>query len=350
MRNLLALLVLAACSAAPDVPTTGKILSGDASFDSSIAGTPDALPPDTANLADVGAPGDGAADTAPDAAAAAPLAVLTLDPKTLTFFGLPINSIRFAVAGLDPIAHACVSLIFDYSNTGAYYGSHCDDFHGGFPYVIVDMNTDGPCQAWTYGGPGAVKSAKGCVDFAMLGHADRDLGDLEVQVDTPSFTGLVRVDNRTATTPNPISFVLNYVSDVPENVYVQQFGEHGAPDWVRIRKDGKPVVAFDRCDTPTCDSPGTICASVEHRIVNFTQNANKGNVALTWDGRLRTLDTAKGCMVATPAPAGNYTATFCFGSQVMATGSVGDVVSPTCFDKPFTLPQKAVVYTVNAGG
>ena len=93
-----------------------------------------------------------------------------------------------------------------------------------------------------------------------------------------------------------------------------------------------------------------MCASLNHQILNITNKSAKGSAALTWDGNLHSLDASKGCMVATPAPAGNYTATFCFGSQVQATGNQGDVVSPECHDVGFTLPQKKVVYVVNAGG
>ena len=353
MRNLVFLLVFTACSSSPGARAAGTI--ADATLDTLSADTPDAAPSDTVapvdTAVDTMAAGDATptTDTAAGDVAAAPK-VLTLDPKTLTFFSLPINSLRMAVAGLDPVAHACVSLIFDFSNTGASNAAHCDDFHASFPYALVKMGTDGPCKDWQYGAPDSVISTKGCVDFAMFGHADRDLADLEVQVATPDFTGLVRVDNRTTTTPNPVSFVLNYLSDVPEYIFIQQFGDHGAPAWVQISKDGAPVIAFDRCDTVTCDLPGAICASVAHQVIDIMHNSAKGSAALTWDGRLRTLDAAKGCMAATPAPPGNYTATFCFGSQVKGEAGFGDVLTPECHDVPFTLSQKTVVYTVNAGG
>ena len=91
---------------------------------------------------------------------------LVLDPDSLTFFYLPIDSIRFAVSGHDPEAQVCVTLVWDFSNTGREPGAFCDDFGPGFPYAIVVPDTDGPCGAWDYAETHPVLNAEGCLDMA----------------------------------------------------------------------------------------------------------------------------------------------------------------------------------------
>src|SRR5262249_30139147 len=70
---------------------------------------------------------------------------LTLDPASIAFFGLPINSIRFGISGRDPNRGLCATIIWDYSNTGMSGGAHCDDFRDMFPYVSVFAEQDGTC-------------------------------------------------------------------------------------------------------------------------------------------------------------------------------------------------------------
>jgi hypothetical protein len=119
---------------------------------------------------------------------------LVLDPATLIFFDLPINSVRYAVAGHDPVARACVSIIWDYSNTG-HLGDErtlqCDKNEPGFPYVIIENDTDGPCNAWNYGANVSVKSARGCVQFVAVQYVD-----VEVTVTGDVFTGAICASNQ----------------------------------------------------------------------------------------------------------------------------------------------------------
>jgi hypothetical protein len=275
---------------------------------------------------------------------------LVLDPSTLTFFGLPINSVRFAVSGYDPDAKVCVTIIWDFSNNGEYEGAHCDDFYPSFPYVIIIPDAKGQCGQWDYGSNIAMVKAEGCVDFDDFAPAGMDLVDVSVQVQSPMFTGTIIADNRTVKTPQPVSFGLAYITDIPENVYVQKSDELGLPAWLKVKKDGKEIWLFDRCDIPLCDKPSGVCGAALPTVLNITNNSYSGSVYLTWDGKIRTVDPVKNCLKSSPAETGNYTAEFCFGWQVQGYGAPATVVNPICKELDFTLPAEKVVYYANYGG
>lgn len=71
-----------------------------------------------------------------------------IDPESIVFFSLPVDSVRFAAAGYDSAKSICAILIWDYSNNELEPGLHCDDFdtYPDFPYVVVQeqvQNCDG---------------------------------------------------------------------------------------------------------------------------------------------------------------------------------------------------------------
>ncbi len=313
---------------------------------------PDAVPDAAEGAGDV----PDAVD-APDAADLSDVPPLTgtlhLDPSTLVFFGLPINSLRLGVSGYDPAAQACASLIWDFSNTGHVPGAHCGDFQDGFPYVIVKPNQSKPCpELWDYGTNLSVTNAAGCVDFAAAGSpVSFDLVDATVDVTGPGFQGTVIADNRHALQPRPVSLGIRFTSDIPEAALVQSADAQGLPGWVSIRlKDGPAVTAFTPCQGATCGGPTGCETWPKNQVFNFTQTTYHGEVFATWDGRTRLVDSSSGCYALNPAPAGDYVASFCLGYTSQASGGGEVVASPDCLDVPFTLPTDQVVRTVNNGG
>ena len=332
-------------SGAVDVTTTDAGAYDSASVDASPTdtGTTDTGTTDTGTT-DTGTADVSTTDTGPLPE------TLTLDPSTLTFFSLPIDSVRFAVSGFDPAAHVCVTLVWDYSNNGQYMGAHCDDFFPGFPYVIIVPSEDGACGAWEYSSDITVDQATGCVDFEEAGPIGVNLIDVEVKVTSATFTGTIFANNRPVLTPPPVTFGIRYTTDVPEDVYVQTANDLGLPDWVRVKKDGAPIILYDRCDNPLCGQSTDVCGIALHSVLNFTNMSYEGQVYLTWDGNIRTINEADGCLETAPAPAGDYTAELCFGWQVEETEYGKDVKSPQCQEIPFTMPAEKVIWDANFGG
>lgn len=309
---------------APDVPDPG----------------PDA-PPDV--------PADAPPD-APDPGDVPPLpARLDLDPATLSFFSLPIGSIRYAVAGLDRDARTCATLVwglYDGSTGGA---ATCDGSWPGLPYVVLERGTDGPCTAWDYGSTLSTVSMDGCADWGQASPAGVDLADFEVAVERPDDAPLVvSARARAAVDPVPVSLGFRYATDVPENLFIQSGDDYGQPSWAQVLgPDGQPRMIFDRCDVPSCDTPDAgVCGIAFRSVRNVTNGSYSGQAWLTWDGRFREMDAGGQCRKAVPAPAGDYTLRVCFGWQTGdAPGGNGpEVKDPTCREVPFTLPGAAKVW------
>ncbi|MBM4389408.1 MAG: hypothetical protein FJ088_16855, partial [Deltaproteobacteria bacterium] len=172
---------------------------------------------------------------------------LVLDPASLIFFSLPINSIRYAVSGHDKQTNTCVTIIWDYSNNGEYLGAHCGHFYPGFPYVIVKPDEPETCGIWNYGSNDPVlEKAEGCVDFKELGNTNMDMVDVELTVKGDIFTGKIIAGNRSYIIPAPVSMGIEYTTDIPEDVYVQAGNALGLPDWVVVKKEGVQLKIFDQ--------------------------------------------------------------------------------------------------------
>lgn len=116
---------------------------------------------------------------------------LVLDPATLVFFELPINSIRYAVAGYDPGHDTCVSIIFNNPDVV----QHCDDFMDGFPYVVITPGGSPPCMDWEYAGDVTLDMAAGCMQVTSLAPLAIDI-DMTLQVSGDVFTGTIAVSNQ----------------------------------------------------------------------------------------------------------------------------------------------------------
>ena len=281
---------------------------------------------------------------------------LILDPASLTFFDLPINSIRGAVSGYDAAARTCVTIVWDYSNTAHDLVPWCDEFGAGFPYVLVVRDTDGPCGQWDYSANVTATAAEGCVQFQGLGIGALDLVDVAVTVDNPAGgQTIIEARNRATFAPKPVSLGLRYVSDVPGDVYIQTGDDYGLPAWVQVLgPDGNARLLFDRYDVPSCEAPGAgVCGIAFHTVRNVTGGTYRGQAWVTWDGKFRVMDEVGQCRKAEVAAAGAYTLRACFGwATVDSPGGAGpDVKDPQCLDVPFTLPgDTQVVVVADFGG
>jgi hypothetical protein len=273
---------------------------------------------------------------------------VSLDPTTLTFFNLPINSIRYAVAGYVPDAEMCVTLVWDFSNTGMDLRAHCNDFKNGFPYAILYKDKPANCGQWEYTSEVQVADVAGCIDFADFGPASLNLVDIELSVRSPIFSGRLKANNRQTFQAEPVTLGIAYNTDVPEDVYVQTGNEYALPEWVTLQKDGQPIQMFDRCDIPVCGESDGVCGQALPQVTNITQGKYSGSIYLNWDGWQRLYNTQNECWDRVAAEPGNYSAEFCIGWQLDELGQ--KVVSPDCEKISFTYPTPLVVWDANYGG
>ncbi|MEZ4265852.1 MAG: hypothetical protein R3F39_05700 [Myxococcota bacterium] len=333
-------LVLSACGDAATVSGAGDGAGVDSALETAVGSETAVGPGDTDGAGDAAPQAD--AEVGPDAAPAAD--TLVLDPATLQFFGLPINSVRYAVSGYDAAHRTCATLIWDYSNNGQAMRSHCDDFFPGFPYVIVTPDTDGPCGAWEYGGLSGSTTATGCVDFAEASSAGTDLVDVRVTVADPAFTGVIVADNRALQPPRAVSLCLTVPSETDDPVWVQTTGEDGRPGWVRVLRDGVPIEAFDPCDMPACGEAAPACYPWPGRaeaLAAATAPASP-SACVTWDGRERVRAAGATCYTRAEASDGDYTVETCYGSSTTPGPQPRTVNTPTCLSRPLPLGAEQV--------
>jgi hypothetical protein len=157
--------------------STGAITSAGSTGTSGTGG-------DSTGAASTG--GDGGSTTGSDDA-------LVLDPATLEVFNLPINSIRYAVAGHDAAHDMCVSIIWFEPPPG----EHCDDFGAppDEPYVWIEEEASPPCMGWGYAGNVELVAASGCYEFVSFEPPAVSLA-MTLEVVGDLFTGTITVDNK----------------------------------------------------------------------------------------------------------------------------------------------------------
>jgi hypothetical protein len=278
---------------------------------------------------------------------------LVLDPSSLVFFGLPIDSIRFAVTGYDAHQHACATIVW-MPAVASNPPAMCNVFEpDGLqnPYVIIQPDTNGPCteQDWDYSGNVTTTSSTGCVDFTDAGAVGTGMVDAEIGVEGDLFTGTIVADNRPE---GMVTFGLEYVTDVPASIYVQRSGMAGLPEWIHVTKDGEPVTLFEDCGMPNCDIERGVCGVALQTTANVTGGYESGSIYLDWDGQVWSVDQENDCVHSVPASAGTYEVEACFGRSVTDANPGSVVAAPlTCRTREFTLPaDKVVVVTVDEGG
>jgi hypothetical protein len=276
---------------------------------------------------------------------------LVLDPSSLVFFGLPINSARFAVTGYDPDQRVCATIVWSPAQSSTR--TICNVFEPDglqSPYVIIKTDTDGPCtnKDWDYAGNVTTTSSTGCVDFVDGGAVSSGMVDAEVGVEGDLFTGTIVANNRPEGT---VTFGLDYMTDVPEKVYVQSSGMAGVAEWLHVTKDGEPVTLFEDCGMPNCDIERGVCGAAIPQTTNITGGYETGYIYLDWDGQVWSVDEENDCVHSAPASAGTYEVEVCYGWSVTDANPGSVVAEPVCETKEFTLPtDKLVVVSVDNGG
>jgi hypothetical protein len=278
---------------------------------------------------------------------------LEIQPETLTFFALPINSIRYAVSGLDPNADMCVTLIWSLDSVEDAR-AHCGDSS---PYVVLTPHTGSGCGQWNYASNVVTNSATGCYDFADF----RDLGssgphvnlvDMTLTVTSTTFTGGIRMSNRTSHDTWPVSFVFRYGTDVPgESIWIQERDVTDKPSWVKLYADGVRLPISWGCDVMECGNSGGNCPAALREARNVIRPGDFGGSAtLNWDGYVYNMPTGASCMVWQPAHPREYTAEFCFGRSVDTSGGEEVVTNLQCQQVTFSYPTSEVVLRVDEGG
>ncbi len=170
---------------------------------------------------------------------------------------------------------------------------------------------------------------------------------------------VVDAASTTDASASPLRFVLSVSNDVSESIYVQLNEEEGRPSWVRVMKDGGPVVLQERCEIIDCVNPGGICGAALPRVKDITGGTAVGSIELLSEGRMSVVDSVLGCETLEPLPGGLYTATFCWalsaefqgqGDPTSDEGAPGRVVTPSCTDVAFELPGDSEVSYAIIGG
>ncbi len=118
---------------------------------------------------------------------------LVLDPDTLNFFWLPINSLRAAVGGFDEATNTCVSVIFFFDGFQDAMAEHCMwDPMNFTPYVVITPDAAPPCDQWDYAGNVEVISAVGCQQVIQDDPPVMNI-DMVLEVEGAPFTGKITV-------------------------------------------------------------------------------------------------------------------------------------------------------------
>jgi len=118
---------------------------------------------------------------------------LVLDPDTLHFFWLPINSLRAAVGGFDAQTNTCVSVIFFFDGFQDAMDEHCVwDPMNLSPYVVITPDAAPPCDQWDYAGNVEVLSATGCQQVIQDEPPVQNI-DMVLDVAGVPFTGKITV-------------------------------------------------------------------------------------------------------------------------------------------------------------
>lgn len=281
--------------------------------------------------------------------------VLILRPDTITFFELEVAAVGWygGFTGHDPVNRVCATVLFWAPKLDGTTWKLPES--GYTPEVFLQTNTDGPCVE-SFAGFVTVESAYGYVDFSErvlqnFASSNTDLNqmaDLLILFKQGEQFSSLSINNRETMSPAPVVFGISFISDVPENFYVQTQSASGYPSWVSIRHaNGDPVMWFyDLCDAGV----------FELKVSNLTAGANYGgSIYLTWYGEVYyDVSECEPTRIPVDAAPGDYIATFCYGTQVQTDESGTYIVSPTCEEKQFTYPPPApdmeVVLYVNWGG
>ena len=151
----------------------------------------------------------------------------------------------------------------------------------------------------------------------------------------------------------PVTFRMEYTTDVPEDVWAQSADARGFIGWVRLVNAPQMAYSLDPpCDVGVCGAGVDFGTCAPPSAEKFVDMAYDGSIEWTWDGVLRDNSTSS-CYAEEAAPDGSYTVEFCLGWTVTEIdGGDGQVVDdPQCTQMSFDHPNTPeVLYNADFGG
>ncbi len=252
-----------------------------------------------------------------------------VDPKTIRAFDLPINSIRFSVAGYVPEERTCVGVVWFEQAIGRAERWLCGHETSEQPYVVVETDVDRDfCETWDYSGNAELLApVDGCVRLGVSeGGLYEPLVDfaVKIRVEGNDFESTVAFHNLQQYDPAPTPVNLRVISNDQRPVYVQTRNLEGQPDWFRLTNSrGERLMTHDPCGIPACDTGEIVCAS-NNTAIQEAQVVD-GNVvrnhlfARAWDSQIRVVRQS-GCFERiTPYIYNNYLFVMCYGHRFTLT-------------------------------
>ena len=150
-----------------------------------------------------------------------------------------------------------------------------------------------------------------------------------------------------------IRFAMEVSGDVSGPIYVLLYGEDNQVGWIQAFRDGERIHFRERCEIEDCANRGVVCGAAMSTIRNIGDGAETGMIEFVWDGMTSGFDEASGCEIRRPALPGDYIARFCYSREAEFQANSdpvlavpGRLVSPDCTERPFTLLDQEVVFSI----
>jgi hypothetical protein len=70
-------------------------------------------------------------------------------------------------------------------------------------------------------------------------------------------------------------------------------------------------------------------------------------VYVSWDGQIRSIDSARNCLVKEPAEPGAYQVQACYGTSTRAVAAGTDVADVKCLTRDFVYPSNEVTVMID---
>jgi hypothetical protein len=145
-----------------------------------------------------------------------------------------------------------------------------------------------------------------------------------------------------------VRFAIELGAEAGGPVYVLLTASDGAPGWIRVTREGRPVALRERCDLPECGADPAVCGAALPMVGDLAGRGER-RVELVWDGTTSVVDSARQCERRVAADPGGYVARFCYSTEAQpqgppdSTGAMpGRLGAVTCREMPFTLSDREV--------
>lgn len=159
--------------------------------------------------------------------------------------------------------------------------------------------------------------------------------------------------------PGSIRLALEVTNDVPESIWVQLNDSEGQVAWVTVKNAAGDAVWFhERCSIEACENPSGVCGLAEIQVRDITGSTYTGQIELYWSGQTSVFEGSPECERREAAPAGAYTASFCWSLTANLENTTGDptkgvagtLANPVCQDVDFEFPKdEDVVFKIQGG-